>query len=297
MSIDDLVETVVLSLPEAQARQAHIADHFAAVGIRSYRFHEATPAASPLVAAHYRLGKVAGFPPCFRCGRTSCQCANNILVPAQVANFLSFMQLWRSLPRDPQKLFLICEDDVLFFPGAVDRLAEFLTAFAVPQQPLLLRLSKAGAPTDARVDGPLSTSAQRRMSNPAYIVNGAMAARLAHQSDSVTTTSDIWLHVIQAADPAVQARTLEPCLATELSNNKEWARFESSIHPKGINPEDQARKARHICRVDTPVEYDRLRNHWEGAAGPEAVELSRVPAVPDALHAGGGAVEKIKENS
>lgn len=263
--MQNLPETIVLSLASDDARRYHIREHFASIGITDYRFHDAISADSPLIATWYASGRVKGYPPCFRCGKPQCNCTNNILIPAQVANSLSFAQLWANLRKDPKRLYLICEDDVLFFPGSLERLNDFLTDLAPAAQPFLLRLSESGLPTDQRVETDLRTTRASIMSNPAYIINGAMATLLTERFQRVETTSDIWLHVVIAAEQGVEALSIEPRLATELSYNANYARFTSNIHPKGIDESDRKRQSQHIKRVETSSQYDQIRRQWEGA--------------------------------
>lgn len=259
-----LPETIVLSLQIDTARQDHIRRHFEAIGIENYRFANALAADSDLVSFWYATDRVKSYPPCFRCGRVKCACENNILIPAQVANFLSFAQIWASLPKDPTRLHMICEDDVLFFPGAVEKLKEFLDTFQSNGKPTLIRLSESGLPTDHIVTEEVKTTYQPVMSNPAYIINGAMAEYLTDRFKKIETTSDIWLHERIASQPDVQAMTINPCLATELSYNALHARFVSNIHPKGINEYDILKKAKHIKRTDNQIEYKSLRIQWVG---------------------------------
>jgi GR25 family glycosyltransferase involved in LPS biosynthesis len=261
----NIPETIVLSLQTDDTRRRHIRKHFSEIGLTNFRFADAIPADSPLVASWYATGKVNIYPPCFRCGKSQCSCPNNILNPSQVANFLSFARIWAVLPKEPQRLFLICEDDVLFFPGAIDRLSDFLSGFVPTGKPLLLRLSESGLPTEQTVKSRLRSSHDKIMSNPAYIVNGAMADLLSQRFDEIDTTSDIWLHRHIASDPWVEALSLEPRLTTDLSYNAAHARFPSNIHPKGIDEADRQRQVRHIKRVDTPSQYDQLRQQWARA--------------------------------
>lgn len=260
-----LPETIVLSLPDDVERRDHICKHFEAIGIENYRFVNAVAADSDLVSLWYATDRVMSYPPCFRCGAAKCDCENNILIPAQVANCLSFAQIWASLSKDPTCLYMICEDDVLFFPGAMEKLKEFFNAFQSNSRPTLIRLAESGLPTDQIVTEELRVTDQPVMSNPAYIINGAMAAYLTDRFQHVETTSDIWLHERIASQPNIQAMTIEPRLATELSYNVSHARFPSNIHPKGINQEDLLRKFRHIKRADSMAAYEQLRGQWVGA--------------------------------
>lgn len=260
-------ETIVLSLPADELRREHIHRHFEEIGLTNYRFEEGISADSPLVASWYATGRVKNYPPCFRCGKSNCGCANNILIPAQVANCLSFARIWAGLPKDPARIFLICEDDVLFFPGAIDCLKTFLDKFVPTGKPLLIRLSESGLPTEQTVGLDLEITDEKIMSNPAYIINGAMADLLTRRFNQVETTSDIWLHARIASEPEVESLSLKPRLATELSFNVAHARFKSHIHPKGIDEADRQRQAKHVKRVDTPSQYARLRRQWEGKSG------------------------------
>lgn len=261
----DLPPVVVLSLADDPDRRAYIADHFAAVGLTTYRFEDAIAADAPEVRRFYREDLVARFPPCFRCGRPECHDANNILIPQQVANFLSFRRLWAGLADEPERLHMICEDDVFFYPGATAHLAALLARRAPQRRPLLIRLAQSGAPTDRDLAGAaLQLTETVTMSNAAYILNGAMAARLTARFTRVDTTSDVWVHREMASDPEVEALTVDPLLATELSYNAAYARFASRIHPKGIDPTDQLRQKQHVKRVTTLEEYQKLRKTWEG---------------------------------
>lgn len=260
-----LPETIVLSLPDDVERRDHIRKHFETIGIENYRFANAIAADSDLVSLWYATDRVKSYPPCFRCGHVKCDCENNILIPAQVANCISFAQIWASLPKDPTRLYMICEDDVLFFPGAVEKLKQFLDTFQSNSQPTLIRLSESGLPTDQIVTEELITTDQPVMSNPAYIINGSMAQYLTDRFKQIETTSDIWLHELIASQPNIQAMTIKPCLATELSYNVSHARFSSNIHPKGINQEDLQRKSRHIKGADSPMAYENLRAQWSGS--------------------------------
>jgi len=259
----ELDDVIVLSLPVDRARRDHIDRHFREIGMQGFRFFDAIPQSDPRVRAAYRDGRVAAFPPCFRCGRIGCAHHNNILIPPQVANCLSFRDIWASLPDDPDRFFLLCEDDVAFHTGALELLRGFLRGFVRHREQVLVRLSDSGLEPFRDLSGSrLQTTDEPIMSNSAYILNGALAARLARDSQRVTTTSDVWLHRDMAQDPDIQAVTLEPLLATDLSFNRDHARFVSRIHPKGIDPADRARMAQHVMRVETEADYEALLRAW-----------------------------------
>jgi GR25 family glycosyltransferase involved in LPS biosynthesis len=259
----NLPEAVVVSLAQDLARREHVVRHFHDAGVPWFGFWPAVAHDDPAVVDLYQRGKVAAWPPCFRCGRTRCGCENNVLLPQQVANWLSFLGLWRSLPDDPEHYVLVCEDDVAFHPNAVDNLRDFLCSFVRQRRHVLIRLAQSGlAPF---VDQPRAIprrSDRIVMSNAAFIINGAMAQRLVGAFDTITHTSDVWLHRTMSAGDDVEAFTLEPLLATDLSYNKDHARFVSRIHPKGIDPADRARMALHCKRVDSDAEYAEVRLSW-----------------------------------
>lgn len=257
-----LADTHVVSLRDDVQRRHHIVEHFAAIGLERYRFWPAVRHDDPRVAVAFRDGTVKRWPPCFRCGKPACDCRNNVLIPPQVANWLSFVTLWRSLPDDPAAFHLICEDDVHFRHGALDRLEAFLSSYTPRSPRVLIRLAQSGEDPGPVVDQALERTQRVAMSNAAYIVNGAMAAFLARAFCRIEHTSDVWLHAVVAADPTIDAFTLEPLVATDLSYNRDFARFKSRIHPKGIDESDRARQATHRMRATSDAEYAELLASW-----------------------------------
>jgi GR25 family glycosyltransferase involved in LPS biosynthesis len=258
----------VVSLRSDVARRQHIVRHFHEIGIEHFGFWPAVHGDAIEVADAYRQGIVAAWPPCFRCGLEACSCDNNVILPQQAANWLSFMGLWRSLPDDPDHFILVCEDDVAFHAGAVQNLVEFLAGFRRSRRHVLMRLARSGMPPFQILPRALPQRTERIvMSNAAYILNGSMAHRLLRAFDGIRHTSDVWVHRSMAASQDVEAFTLEPLLATDLSYNQDHAMFASRIHPKGIDPEDLLRKASHRMRVASAEDYQNLRAAWERHRG------------------------------
>ena len=253
----------VVSLDMDFARKAHIQSHLPAIGFNNFEFVPATDHQAASVRALYREGRVLEYPNCFRCGQRSCACANNILIPQQVANWLSFLSVWEICSADPDAFFLICEDDVSFRPGTDLVLERFLGEFEQTEKNVLIRMAESGQdPRGAITTESYSLSDRVVMSNAAYLLSGHMAQTLLDAFDRVETTSDIWLHRDMAGKTGVQSLTIEPLLATDLSFTKEFAQFESRIHPKGINVEDQIRQGIHVKRVSDAAEYERVRRSW-----------------------------------
>lgn len=256
-------KTLVVSLAIDELRRRHVDAHFSELGISPYEFVDALTADDPAVKDAYDQGIVATFPPCFRCGQITCDCFNNILIPQQVANWLSFRKVWKTIASDRDKYFLVCEDDVAFHDGAIPLLHQFLAEFEADREQVLIRMSQSGLePYQTLGADRLSTRWGPVMSNAAYILNGAMAARLLEEPFQIAQTSDNWLHGEIAAKSNVHAVTLEPLLATDLSYNEEFAQFRSRIHPKGIDSADAARQNEHIKRVESVDDYKKLRATW-----------------------------------
>ena len=91
---------------------------------------------------------------------------------------------------------MVCEDDVLIYPGSTKLLRKYLDGLLITDEPLLIRMANSGANAD--VD--LTTVEEVNeiddvyMSNPAYLLNDSMARSLLQNFKVIATTSDIWLH-------------------------------------------------------------------------------------------------------
>lgn len=259
----ELSGALVLSLAEDHERRSHINEHFSDIGITSYSFVEAIPWTDPIVAEAYDNGQVPAYPPCFRCGKNECDCPNNVLIPQQIANWLSFQAIWRRVAHATDQYFLICEDDVAFHTNGLELLNDMLASFVPEQEQVLIRLANSGEEPFRDLSGQnWSIGDTQVMSNAAHILNGALAARLLREAPRFLTTSDIWLHHHMAQHDDIQMLTLEPLLATDLSYNRKYARFRSQIHPKGIDAEDERRQGQHVKRIETAQAYAALKREW-----------------------------------
>lgn len=257
-------QVLVVSLPEDKERRSHIQKHFAETGIRDYSYVDGISFNSEAVKQFYLSGRVKAFPNCFRCNKPACECVNNILIPQQVANWLAFKKTWvKAAIYDG--LTLICEDDVLFYPGAMDWLSKALDQIDIlTDSPLLVRLAHSGMSDDVDLNllSDININDKVAMSNVAFIMNAPMARLLLANFNLIETTSDIFIHDWCAKLEGVKAFTLEPLLATDLSFNKNFARFVSRIHPKGMNEEDKKRMETHIKRVGSAKEYQQILQRW-----------------------------------
>lgn len=257
-----IIKTVVLSLSVDKERRHYIRKHFAENGIDNFEFFDAIDKNDSQVSEAYSKETVKRYPTCFRCSKDNCNCDNNIIIPQQVGNWLSFVSIWKKLQAE-DGLFLICEDDVAFHKNAIPLLNQCLDNLSSNDK-VLLRLVSSGTEPFLTLDKtlPLKLTEQVIMSNAAYIVSGEMVRHILRKFKRIEHTSDVWLHSFIAADPDVISFSVSPLLGTDLSYNKDFATFSSQIHPKGINEFDLRKKKNHIKRVDSEVEYQSLLEEW-----------------------------------
>lgn len=226
---------VVISLPASVDRRQHIRQHFADIGIDDYAFFNALDSRAPEVSRLFEDGKVAQYPPCFRCGKLECgkKDCNNVLIPVQVAVFATYLALWREIAATNHRV-LVCEDDVLFHPWAGRVLKDILQRVLggrltfTGAEPGLLRLGWALGPDhDAAV--PFQFDRSVRMSNPCHAITGAYARALLHEFALVDHTADVYQHSSVSVSKT-HAVTILPPIASELSSSV--GSVESLIHPK-----------------------------------------------------------------
>ncbi|WP_170454610.1 glycosyltransferase family 25 protein [Ruegeria arenilitoris] len=249
---------IVLSLPKATERRERLPQHLAEFGITCFDWHDAFSPEDPEVQELYNMDLVADFPPCFRCGKERCDCENNTLIPAQVANFASHMDIWKTVSERSEKT-LVLEDDVFFHPWAgrvayqiLKRIKKNRLEFSA-QTEMLLRLGWARS-RDHRPFRWFRTSTKCRMSNPCYALTPAFADKLLTSFTRMDTTSDIFLHIVVANNS--NSLTIQPPMASELS----WSEgsLASYIHPKANRLEYLAQQG----RLEDKEEHERrLRQH------------------------------------
>jgi GR25 family glycosyltransferase involved in LPS biosynthesis len=224
-------EVFCISLPGRSDRREHAVGEFGRLGL-AFRWIDAFDSQSEAVRRAFRAGRVASFPPCFRCGADRCACENRRLMPEQVGTWLSHEQAWRRVAAEG--LTLVCEDDVKFTERAAEGLAWLATQAPLASalrrgEALLVRLGRALGPNHAS-EAAFVLNRRPTMSNPCYALNRPMANLLLERSDRIGTTVDIYTH----RDVATGAShfTLEPPLAYELS----WSTGElrSDIRPKQV---------------------------------------------------------------
>jgi hypothetical protein len=225
-----------ISLPRSSDRRAYISGYFEEVGIEHYEFFDATDRTDGVVSDYYTRGQVATYPPCFRCHKLSCgsDTCNNVLIPAQVATFITYLQLWQEIVKSDTGTALILEDDVRF----TDYAAEVTTAAGNTlaeagfhaDNPVLLRFGWAWCSEHKEPVQPGLERGAVRMSNPCHAITRAFAKQLVSSFSKIDTTVDIFQH--QQVGEKAMAFTFFPPLAYELS----WSvgALDSLIHPKPI---------------------------------------------------------------
>jgi hypothetical protein len=225
-----------LSLPESADRRRDMAERFEALGIVHYEFFDAVGPDHHEVRSLYEAGKVARYPPCFRCGELSCgrDDCNNVLVPAQVATCVSFQRLWRHILERDIGTALIVEDDVVFASYAPQVVAAvmqdgFLARTGIREDtPTLLRLGWKAGP-DHQLAGTVAWAVDAmKMANHCFAVNRALCRELSDRFDRVETTADEYIH--RVVGPTVRNFTLQPPIASDLSFS--FGAVPSLIHPK-----------------------------------------------------------------
>lgn len=235
--VDALFDKIyVVSLPGSLDRRAYVTEHLNSIGLANFEFHDACDTGHPDVARFQNEGKVASYPPCFRCGKASCgrEDCNNVLIPAQIATFASYLRLWEKIAATPQRA-LVLEDDIFFHPHWQDVLGQLKGEIAAgrlafqPDVATLLRLGWA-LNEEHKPEVPFSLSDAVKMSNPCHALTSAFAQRALDRFVSINTTPDVYLH--RDCPQAGEAFTVFPPIASELS----WSvgKFQSLIHPKEI---------------------------------------------------------------
>ena len=142
----------VINLKKSEDRRQHIINEFNRVGIEKYEFFEATPHDSEEAINLMNSSLVKKFPSCFRCNQKRCDCENNYLTPFQIANWCSFINIFKDIIKNNYNFVLICEDDIVFTSQYERIINRLLNVFTFKEyninmnKPLLIRLGTAFNP-------------------------------------------------------------------------------------------------------------------------------------------------------
>jgi GR25 family glycosyltransferase involved in LPS biosynthesis len=269
---DQFEEKYVLTLRSETNRHVHIIRELQKVGLHDYVFVYGVTPEDEEVKEAYRQKKVSAYPPCFRCGQNSCACENNILIPSQIACFISYKKLFERAVNSLSGTFLVMEDDVEFedyakelaeraFNKKMMETLKFDTKF-----PVLMSLGQnyfGNAPKESRVYKKHHWIAHDpSCCNVTFAFNRAYAKLFLDSLHRYTTTSDIFIHDV--LNRHCNHYTLNPRISHDLS----WSTgdMKSTIHPKKVFIENDAhsfeereselnRYEHHIQRVNTKEEY------------------------------------------
>jgi hypothetical protein len=238
-------KVIVLSLPASTERRRYIERHLPEVGLHDFEFLDATAADDPEVARAYELGEVASYPNCFRCGGLDCgnSDCNNVLIPPQVATFITYLNLWNRIAQGDAERVLVLEDDVVIHDHAVRVLAWLAGEVSGDRIPFatghaaLLRLGWARCEEHEATERVFVTP-DVRMSNPCHALTRDFALALVDRYRGIVHTVDEYQH--RLAPRPGEAWSVFPPLASELS----WSEgvFDSNIHPK-------AARAQHLRSI------------------------------------------------
>lgn len=224
-----------ISLKASKDRRRLLSKELKFYGLKNYTIVDAISADDDVVNRLYSEGLVAKFPPCFRCKKSfDCKCDNNILIPSQIATFLSHKKIWEKilLDNNTDLLYLIIEDDVKFNPYF--KIFRYYFNYKINKlyrnnkhEPFLLRLGWAKN-SDHYMHRIQLVSNTVKMSNPIYAINSAMAQKLLENIE-YNTTVDIYIHKVIGLQ--VQSNfTLFPPIAHDRSMS--LGTVSSLIHPR-----------------------------------------------------------------
>jgi GR25 family glycosyltransferase involved in LPS biosynthesis len=229
----------VLNLKESIDRKEHIQNEFKRVGITKYDFFEATPYYSDEVKDLMNSRLVKKFPNCFRCNKKRCNCENNYLTPYQIANWCSFINMFKDIIKNDYKFVLICEDDIVFTSQHKRIINKLLSPQAFKfyniniNKPLLIRLGTAFNPDNHNSRNEAIFLKNYSLCNPCFAINKQMAIIYLYYLKIIDYHSDVYFHQkIPKNIKGIQFFTMYPYPVYELSFVKEKQKFESLIRPK-----------------------------------------------------------------
>ena len=229
----------VLNLKESVERRNHIENEFKRVGIEKYEFFEAVHYDSDEAKDLIKSDKVKKFPTCFRCLKIRCNCENNYLTPFQIANWCSFLNIFKDILKNNYKFVLICEDDIVFtfqYKRIINKLLSpnnFRNYKINMNRPLLIKMGSAYNPDNHNSKSEAHFLKNLALSNPCFAINNKMADIYLKNLKLIDHTSDIYFHrKIPRVFHDVQNFTMFPYPVYELSFVKSKQKFESLIRPK-----------------------------------------------------------------
>jgi GR25 family glycosyltransferase involved in LPS biosynthesis len=229
----------VVSLQESPDRRAHIQKEFKRVGIEHFQFFDATHFSSPDIQSIKKTNRFDSRAQCFQCHKMKCNCSNNFLTDYQIANWHSYIRLWKHMIDQQIPFALICEDDINFTPLHKQHIfpiftKQFLKMYQISfELPLCIGLGNGFHVNKHYLKQPLHLRKQNVRCNPCFFINLPMA-KLFYEQYHIHHTSDHFMHVeIPKRFPQVQHFVAYPMPVYESSISPWDIKFDSLIRPKG----------------------------------------------------------------
>ena len=227
----------VLHLDRCIDRKVHIENEFKRVSINNYTFFKAIDKEDQRVFNIMNSNLVHKYPPCFRCRKNNCNCNNKSITTNQIANWLSFMEIWKDIINNNYEYVLIFEDDVKFVNNWNTILKQMYKKIMTikknnKNRPSLIRLGWAYCKDHLKTHSVKFKKGIIKMSNPCHIINNKMAKLLYNSLEKINTTSDVYIHRDIPLKKKVNEFTIIPPLCYELSYNSYVKKFKSEIRDK-----------------------------------------------------------------
>jgi len=230
----------VINLKESIDRKNHILKEFKNFGITNFEFFEATHFDDPSVKELMNSKKVFQFPPCFRCFKNRCFCNNNFLTKYQIANWLSYINLFKKILESDHNFVLICEDDIVFTKYAHSIFNKLLSKMSFTKlqiqlhQPLLIKMAAAFDHLNHNLfNNKIYYTKNYALSNPCFAVNKPMIKLFLDNLKIIDYHSDVYLHktIPQHFKNNIQMFVMRPLPVFELSFVESYKKFDSLVRP------------------------------------------------------------------
>ena len=227
----------VINLKESLDRKNHILQEFKKNNIINYEFFEATHFDEKSVSDLLNSPKVISFPPCFRCLKNRCNCENNFLTKFQIANWLSYINLFNKILETKHELVLICEDDIVFTKNAQQICNTLLNKALFRKKeinmkyPLLIKMGAAFDYGTHLLMNPPTYIKNYSLSNPCFAVNRSMIKTFLYNLKVIDYHSDVYFHKQIPAKFNIQMLVMKPFPVYELSFVKNLKKFNSLVRP------------------------------------------------------------------
>ena len=272
---DSFDRKICLTLKHTRDRRKEAERECKKVGLSDVEFFYGVTPKDEAVKDAYRQKKVVEYPSCWRCGQDRCECSNNILIPSQVACFISYLNIFEMAVESDDYTFMVFEDDIEFETYFKDVAARTLTKQKLEPMhfysefPCLLSLGqgyygKGHIGTRAFRDNIRWADGDLSECNVMFAFNKPFAKLALRFMRKFTMTSDIYIHNF------LGTRSIHWSLFPRIAHDKSWSTgtVKSEIHPKQLyvdnvqlslkeRLDEKRRLLKHVKRVSTREEYDK----------------------------------------